>query len=308
KLTIIYWKLYLTTDYGKSWVGNIYSLNCGTISSIIKTDEYIYLGTDFGFIHSSDNGNNWTSSKNQGLINRAIKILVKNNNDFIAGTYSGIFLSTDNGDNWLSKNIGLGSVRINTIVINVKKMFVGTASGVHLSTDYGQSWTEKNTGLTDLTVLSLAIKDNYIFAGTDSSGVFLSTNNGDSWIQIKDGLTNLTVNYLSMNNKTIIAATEAGLFSSSLSNFGINYIPEQKSLINDISISPNPVTDFIYIDLGDNLKEWQLGNIQIYNVLGELVMTSNLDENKSLRLDVSILSSGIYFIKIGKVTKMFLKE
>ncbi|MDT3740574.1 MAG: S8/S53 family peptidase [Candidatus Kapabacteria bacterium] len=71
---------------------------------------------------------------------------------------------------------------------------------------------------------------------------------------------------------------------------------------NNISISPNPASDFIEIDCKDNNK-----NAEILNLQGEIVLSINLESHSNNRIDVSSLSSGMYFVKIGKQVQRFIK-
>ena len=77
--------------------------------------------------------------------------------------------------------------------------------------------------------------------------------------------------------------------------------------VNNTLIYPNPVSDFLNIELGmDNIKL----NIEVINILGETVFTSQIE--KRATLDVSNLSQGIYLIKLysdkySEVRK-FIKE
>jgi len=75
------------------------------------------------------------------------------------------------------------------------------------------------------------------------------------------------------------------------------------------SIFPNPAKDFINI----NLTNLELNSkVEIYNQLGEIVLTPLLT-NKFLQdannqIYVGNLSSGVYFIRIGNKTQMFIRN
>ncbi len=77
---------------------------------------------------------------------------------------------------------------------------------------------------------------------------------------------------------------------------------------NGIIISPNPAEDYIEIKVG---ARHALPNpdIRILNVFGEIVKnpTQTLPEGEGLRIDVSGLPSGVYFVKIGKNVQKFIK-
>ncbi len=72
---------------------------------------------------------------------------------------------------------------------------------------------------------------------------------------------------------------------------------------NNIIIFPNPVRNTSII----TLKNLKAGSIHIFNVLGQLIETKNVS-NSELELDITNLSSGIYFIKNEfKTTKLIIE-
>jgi hypothetical protein len=73
-------------------------------------------------------------------------------------------------------------------------------------------------------------------------------------------------------------------------------------LNTSISVSPNPVGD--YIDI--NYNGWAPAGISIYNTMGNCVMTvsTNLVASSN-RLNISHLCVGVYFIKIGNFIQKF---
>jgi len=92
-----------------------------------------------------------------------------------------------------------------------------------------------------------------------------------------------------------------------------------------ISISPNPATDFLEIsypgidrmvnhtvdEANHTLKGVVNSEIAIYNVFGEKIpprlISSATPQEWNLRLDVSGLSPGVYFLKVGEKVGKFLK-
>ncbi len=72
-------------------------------------------------------------------------------------------------------------------------------------------------------------------------------------------------------------------------------------------VFPNPVKDYLEIS---SVKELTLENnseITIYNVYGEKILTSYYEFGINNRLNLSHLSSGIYFIRIGTHFEKFVK-
>jgi hypothetical protein len=71
----------------------------------------------------------------------------------------------------------------------------------------------------------------------------------------------------------------------------INYENQNQ---NELLIFPNPACDFITISLNNNLS----GEIILYNVFGEIVFIEKIENLNELKMDLSALPTGIYFLKI----------
>ena len=82
--------------------------------------------------------------------------------------------------------------------------------------------------------------------------------------------------------------------------FDVRFNSGIEETINDILIYPNPANDLI------NINGINEGEISIYNILGEVIYTNEINQVKS-KVDVSSLTSGKYFIQVesnGKYSKM----
>lgn len=61
-----------------------------------------------------------------------------------------------------------------------------------------------------------------------------------------------------------------------------------------IKLYPNPVTEG-YFTINANI---QIRKVEISNILGQLVLSEELEPSNSVRLDINNLETGIYLIKI----------
>jgi hypothetical protein len=86
-------------------------------------------------------------------------------------------------------------------------------------------------------------------------------------------------------------ATIEAIFSSSLAT-----AIEDEVDSYDISIYPNPATDYIVVD--QNLDKESYNQTYFYNVSGQLKMVVNTYDGEN-KIDIQSLSKGIYIIKIG---------
>ncbi len=80
--------------------------------------------------------------------------------------------------------------------------------------------------------------------------------------------------------------------------------------INELTISPNPATDFITIRIqpSEGLEPSEGLKMQIFDILGiELMSVGTSLDLSTQRIDVSHLSAGVYFIRIGSRVQKFVK-
>lgn len=89
----------------------------------------------------------------------------------------------------------------------------------------------------------------------------------------------------------------------------------------EIAISPNPASDYIEISFpldGSGMLDSSpsnkrgLGGVKIFNTLGECAMTtpslpSTGSGSEMMRINVSHLPTGVYYLRIGNQTRMFVK-
>ncbi|MBE2189777.1 MAG: T9SS type A sorting domain-containing protein [Candidatus Kapabacteria bacterium] len=82
-------------------------------------------------------------------------------------------------------------------------------------------------------------------------------------------------------------------------------------------IHPNPAAEYIEINLEAIKSTFKHGldenqEIKIYNTMGECITTpffpSTSTGNDNLRIDISYLSRGVYYIRVGSQSKMFVKK
>jgi hypothetical protein len=103
--------------------------------------------------------------------------------------------------------------------------------------------------------------------------------------------------------------------SSAIINVRGNSITGINQLIeNGFIIAPNPAQDFIEIELGNNhTLKGVVDNVKIYNFLGEIVFDDYvtppgpLSRGGVIRIDVSGLAAGVYFVRLGDSVQRFVK-
>jgi hypothetical protein len=78
-------------------------------------------------------------------------------------------------------------------------------------------------------------------------------------------------------------------------------------LKNDVKIYPNPTKGELIISM-DN-EQWTIDNVTIYDIMGKTINNYQLSIlNSQLKIDVSHLSAGIYFLRVGNRMAKFIKN
>lgn len=285
----------ISSDNGVSWIKRNYGLQNVSVKSISCSDSIIVAGTGYGVYLSSNNGDIWEKTS----IGDYIYTTAVSGTNYIVGGYcfcgassgSRLYLSTDNGKSWVNKTKYLGYMEVSALAMNDSNIIIGNSKGIFFSSDYGNTWILKSNSLINLTINSIFIDGLNIIVGT-SNGILKSNNNGNSWEDISFGLSNRKVLSIAINNTYAFVGTAgSSVWKRPLNELITNIEPSPEYLIN---IYPNPVSAKLTIETKDLTK----GSIlSILNINGQELINQQLNDSKT-QIDVSKLTSGIYFVKI----------
>ncbi len=120
-------------------------------------------------------------------------------------------------------------------------------------------------------------------AGTDDGSDYTSSNSPNSPVGVFM-ITGPPINGNKMGTLTLTLQSVLGI--------------EESNSIKNIKIYPNPVKGVITIA---NIQNINLKTIEIYNILGSLVLQVNIKDlsfNNNLQLNLSDLKKGVYFTKL----------
>ncbi len=91
-------------------------------------------------------------------------------------------------------------------------------------------------------------------------------------------------------------------------------ISVEESINSEFTLTPNPAEDFIEISIPENNHTLNgvVEGVRIYNVFGEEISTPSLLRNATpqegnLRMDVSGLTPGVYFVRVGEKVGKFVR-
>jgi photosystem II stability/assembly factor-like uncharacterized protein len=264
----------------------------------------------------------------------------------IVGAHPGIYSSDDFGNSWTECSLYQNwsySPWVYSIAIRDKSIFIGTGwNGIYKSDDLGKTWQEKNNGPSEMRthdVFSIALKDNFLLATTakneSKNKLFVSTDSGENWVHgDMEGIQNVNIRKIFIMDAYVFAGAQGthttnytqiytnkigGFYYAKVSDLiNATSVIDNSTAINDINIFPNPASDFITIHLNGvnptvNRGVENTDIVKIYDVLGVEMMTTpsavaaTPPKDGNLRIDVSHLSTGIYFIKIGANVEKFVK-
>lgn len=181
-------------------------------------------------------------------------------------------------------------------------------SSVWYTEDGGINWEDKEGNLPDMPVrwaLFNPDDDAYTLLATEI-GVWSTNNIYDDnvfWEPVNEGLANVRVDMLRLRNSdnTILAVTHGrGLFTANY------YCPTSISEQLDINVDvyPNPTQNFLNIQIRET--ENKVSTILINDSNGKEVYRNNTIKQKSknpIKIDVSDLNSGVYFVEIHSSDK-----
>lgn len=159
----------------------------------------------------------------------------------------------------------------------------------------------------DIFILKLDASGNFLCAGA------LGGTSHDRGLAIRaDASGNIyTTGYFAVTSDFDPGASVFNIASAAANDVFISKLTQTCSLVGlsenqfnfkEVNIYPNPFNNVIEIK-STGIKE----SVRIYNALGSLVYSSIIEQEKK-EIDLSEIVSGIYFVKIGLISKIIVKQ
>jgi len=312
--------LYVTGDtlQNKRNIDVFPSLELQHVLKIIDNNGALYVSTlHRGIWKSTDTGRTWFQTYPDDPSGPIFAMETSNDTLFVVEYNNGFFYSTDDGFTWNSGDNSYfknDDLEFSQIAINKDYKFIATngvphtdlGKGVLRTSNTGVSWEFVNEGLENLNVFSIIAVETIIIVGT-KGGVFLSRNNGDNWMNVSGIIGDIWVNNLYHHENEVWAATDNGIYKTSIEEL-ITSI--DVNIEKDFMLSPNPATDYLEVTLSNHTLKGVVESVRVFDVLGVTVKTPPSPlflEGESLRLDVSHLPAGVYFVSVGDIVQKFVK-
>jgi hypothetical protein len=307
----------LSTNNGENWsLVPIKPDYYPTVAIIfIRANEnHIFAAThDDGVYTSTDNGFNWTKT-NFPVNDVEIGSMAVSGNNIYVGTILpyNLWISNDNGVTWRLGNSPTNTA-IHSLIADGNDIFAGTHfDGVYLSTDSCSTWTK--TSLPDFYVSWMGISGEYLLLVADNKTfvnfLCLSTDRGSSWKQIKLPRPRVT-DFIVKDDYVFISANRGDhygdhykdIFRAKISDLITDIQDDAPS--SEISIYPNPASDYIYINSPLVVGAGGIYEYTIIDLLGQNVQRSVLTDSK---IDISKIPTGAYCIVFSNGGKQIIQK
>lgn len=142
------------------------------------------------------------------------------------------------------------------------------------------------------------------YVNLQQPGVYIATIQNGNFYLVADNGKYLSHSTLKIDFPVWLTAEGAANNRDDVIDAAVKWINENTDIEDDnkvdgISIFPNPARDYIEI----TLKPSEVSAINIYNILGEIVMSVGKGRDLSAKIDVSTLLQGIYYLTIKSGNK-----
>ena len=335
--------IFKTTDGGLTWE----KIKVNTNKQIISINFFNEIDglclTSVELLKTNDGGSNWfkvaipdsfLKSSNPYSTYEFYSFQCPDSNSIKLHYYFGkiyFLISDDGGETWSRSVIPKkGMLSYNFLDRNngwlvqyYQTSYTDYPNVVMQTTDGGYSW---NKILDTLVKIISGLREVYFrnlnegIACGDNGVFFRTTNGGNKWDYIISWKDDYPPHYrccIQPSSKTVLIFTDNGYIlrydESTLNANEINFT-------HQFSISPNPAGEYIEIAFSSpRLKPWvaSVDEIKIYNLLGECVLSvaqtfPSVDNGQTgmsdlLRIDVSDLPAGVYFVRCGDWVGRFVK-
>ncbi len=227
--------IYLSTDYGNSWVLRDLGIDKIKINCLFAYGSIIYAATDNGVYCSTDNGLKWINELFGKFEKTRITSITINKENIYVGATGKVIVSNDGGKNWSEKVLYPEDKDIKCLMVFNETVYAGGYERLFHSTDNGAFWSIFPSNPLynyECYVTSVSQFGNSIYFSTDKNGIYKTTNNGDNWVTVNDGLPGLNISfvknyygkfYAGSIGYGVFLSTNAGLSWTSINNGIANF-------------------------------------------------------------------------------------
>jgi len=300
-----------TINGGNTWfVTTLTGMGFNTPNQILFLDDNVgYIACREGKIFKTVNqGSSWTQLTT-GTTDDITSIHFPSATvGYATFMYSDKLIKTINGGNSWSQ-ISLDQTReVNHVYftdINTGYLACGNSTILKTSNG-GNSWTPFSFGTSDIFYDIKFTSSQYGYAVGGGGTIAQTSNAGNTWLTVSSGLgtlDNLLYSIDFPNADTGYVATLGHIILKTFNDGGFISV-EEISENNDFIIYPNPVNNVLYITTNNFLNN---KTYYITDQLGRVVLSGKLTE-ETIKVNISHLTIGVYFLQLGEQTKRIVKN
>lgn len=318
--TIAFGRLYSSNNRGITWI-DISDFNQTKATSFLVLGNKLMVSTDGGGIFVLNASQQWNAANN-GLNNKQVNKLIKNDNTVFALTKDGIYRTPNEGDIWFKYTDAIDTLMFTDMLFDNNTLYVGTNLGLFKSTNGGSNFSKVDTSniprryvyfirkingqlwlkvgidthvsgdgiswpryyyVGGITFAnSVSVVQNRLYASTNS-GYLLKDTAQEQWHYIKN-IDGLKANVFQVNDSFLYAGTGAGIWRLPISN-----VVTSNNTVNSnkLIVYPNPTTNYITID------SKPIQSLEVFSLTGQKVA-----ECKNCNtINIESTPTGIYLLK-----------
>ena len=316
--------LYKSFDTGTSWnrmtfngSPNPYSFGYYTYEPVDETTAFMS-GYQGSIIKTTNAGNTWIATNTNSTDVFRVLNFADETTGYAAGgegfsfnLINAIYKTTDGGNNWSvirprAGDISIGNIRFVSPDTGFVFGYFNGAASILKTTDGGTSFTPSYTGGSAVMFQSGDFYNSKLGIGVGNDGLIVMTNDGgETWVTQENVApeTLIWAHYVDENTCYVVG------FGGAVYKYTKEGTKVYESLADEITfnLATNPASDNVEIKLSESFKLSESYHIFIYNSIGELVKTEQFTSSTQ-KINVSDLTAGLYFVRIGNRVGKFVKE
>lgn len=311
--------LFRSSDYGETWSSILPDIGAnGNILAMLCLGDTIFASlwmTDASVVRSTDNGQTWDIvffiANSTSYIS---DIIISNSGTIYLGnkTYSegmgGVYKSEDGGNSW--EFTGLLNYQVTALAVNsVDDLFAGSWGGLSDSTTSGlyvlrngeENWETllANPQVSDIIINN---EDDIYFSSSWPNGVVQSLDNGETFELVNEGLPLGPMGDLAIDNLGFLYVSSHYLSNFLAKSINSTVSISEENVVNTYTpylIYPNPVNDFLHIDMLNTANALKLRTLCIYSALGNVLISEDILSPYNIIINVSELPAGWYLVELS---------
>lgn len=272
-------------------------------------------GDEQSFFRTTNGGTTWNLFTNKVLESGLTDVMLYSEDGLGYASSSGIIWRTLDGGRTWSVFSQTGGLYWQEEITNIKNSFLVPISGtdcsggrdvkgeLRFSSNGGGKWQSLQTFQSMFG--TFLINETTGWGVGDGALVYYTSDAGATWQSRNKGIDpGANLDDIYFTSDSVGWAVGQGVYYTPLSV--LSNVTEITNTGNKLCVSPQPSEDYLQIsgitprDLNDN--------ISIFNILGKIVKQEQINENTQLQLNISELASGVYYLRVGNETKMFVKQ